>query len=104
MDGRVVDSLSGTLVRWVDGLTLEAIPKHVVADAKLRILDTIGVIVAASVTDAGRIVRDAALRLGPGDTCRVFGFGFALVQVEHLLHQTHHLVMPSFVDRVREVY
>jgi len=67
--------LSATLSRWACGLTIDAIPSAVVADARLRILDTLGVTVAASATDAGRIVREAALALGAGGDAQILGFG-----------------------------
>lgn len=69
------DSVSGALARWIGALTFETMPRSIVADAKLRILDTLGVTVAASVTDAGRILRDAALNLGPGAASRILGYG-----------------------------
>lgn len=72
------DSLSGRLALWSGGLTLDAVPQAVAADARLRILDIAGVTVAASVTEAGRIVRDAALRLGGRGGARVLGFGDAM--------------------------
>ncbi len=73
--GPGADSLSGALSRWTHDLALDQVPPAVISDAKLRVLDTIGVMVAASVTDAGRIVREAALRIGPGNTARILGFG-----------------------------
>ena len=69
------ETLSGALARWACGLSFADIPREVIEDAKLRLLDTLGVTVAASVTDAGRVVRDASLRIGPGDTTRILGFG-----------------------------
>ncbi|MGZ5826937.1 MAG: MmgE/PrpD family protein [Xanthobacteraceae bacterium] len=67
--------LSRTLSVWINSLDFNQIPPPVVADAKLRVLDILGVTAAACVTDAGEIVRNAALRLGPGDGARILGFG-----------------------------
>lgn len=70
-----MDSLSGALARWTCGLTFADIPAAVVDDAKLHLVDTLGVMVAGSVSETGRAVRAAALRIGPGDTARILGFG-----------------------------
>src|SRR6185436_4856342 len=61
--------------RWASSLSFADVPPDVVDDAKLRLLDTLGVMAAASVTDAGRVVREAALRIGPGNAARIVGFG-----------------------------
>ena len=60
---------------WVHDLQFQQIPRSVVDDAKLRVLDIIGVILAASTMEVGRIVRDAALKLGSGDESHILGFG-----------------------------
>lgn len=74
-NGAVEPGLSGELSRWAADITLDRIPADVVADAKLRLLDTIGVTVAACTTEAGRIVRDSALAMGTGGDSRILGFG-----------------------------
>jgi len=70
-----MDSLSGTLARWICDLDLADIPAAVVDDARLHLTDTLGVMVAGSVSETGRAVRAAALRIGPGDAARILGFG-----------------------------
>jgi 2-methylcitrate dehydratase PrpD len=67
--------LSGALSDWAQGLAFDQLPKTIVADAKLRVLDILGVTAAACETETGRVVREAALRLGPGDTAHILGFG-----------------------------
>jgi 2-methylcitrate dehydratase PrpD len=67
--------LSADLSRWAAGLSPAAVPRDVVHDARLRILDSVGVTAAASVTRAGQIVRDAALRIGGGNGARILGYG-----------------------------
>jgi len=60
---------------WLADLSFSDIPPSVVADAKLRFLDVIGVSLAACASDAGQVVRRTALRLGTGDESRILGFG-----------------------------
>src|SRR5918994_5886055 len=74
-DGTVEAGLSGELSRWAVGVTLDHIPTTVIRDAKLRLLDTVGVAVAGSAVEAGCIVRDSALAMGAGGESRILGFG-----------------------------
>ena len=67
--------LSAALSAWAEALTFQKLPPPVVADAKLRVLDILGVTAAACETDTGHSVRAAALRLGPGDTAHILGSG-----------------------------
>lgn len=60
---------------WQDRLSFNDIPQAVVADAKLRFLDIIGVSLAASAAPVGEVARRTALRLGAGEEATVFGFG-----------------------------
>jgi 2-methylcitrate dehydratase PrpD len=60
---------------WLAGLAYDDIPAAVVADAKLRFLDIIGVSLAASAAPAGAIARRTALRLGAGQEAQILGFG-----------------------------
>ena len=72
--------LSGKLADWASALSFGQIPPAIIADAKLRVLDICGVTVAAHPTDAGKIMREAALRLGPagaGHAARILSFGDA---------------------------
>ena len=69
--------LSEKLAAWASALAFDGIPSAVTADAKLRVLDICGVTVAANSTNAGRIVREAALKLGPApgaqNSARILG-------------------------------
>ncbi len=60
---------------WLAGLSVEDIPKAVVADSKLRFLDVIGVSLAASAAPVGEVARRTALRLGRAEEATVLGFG-----------------------------
>ena len=67
--------LSGALAGWVSTLAFDTIPCAVIADAKLRVLDILGVTAAAWDTDTGRAVRETSLKLGPGSNAHILGFG-----------------------------
>jgi 2-methylcitrate dehydratase PrpD len=60
---------------WLERLAFADIPETVLADAKLRVLDTIGVSLAASASSVGDVARRTALRLGRGDESTILGFG-----------------------------
>ena len=66
---------SDQIAQWAAGLTFDAIPDAVVADEKLRVLDILGVALAASALLATAPVRKAALRLGAGEESRMWGYG-----------------------------
>ena len=68
-------SAASVAASWLAGLAYDDIPAAVVADAKLRFLDIIGVSLAASAAPAGEIARRTALRLGAGDEAQILGFG-----------------------------
>jgi 2-methylcitrate dehydratase PrpD len=63
-----------SLARWFGPLMLKQVPDDVAAQAKLRILDTLGVALAASSLDYGKVVRDAARALGGEGVSRIVGF------------------------------
>lgn len=66
------------LVRWSAQLSSSDIPEDVWDDAKLRVLDIIGTSLAATTTDAGQVVRHAAMNpmLGGGGVgSHILGFG-----------------------------
>jgi 2-methylcitrate dehydratase PrpD len=67
-------TLSGELAQWASKLTIDQVPDTVIRDAKLRILDILGVTIAACPTEAARIARDSAVAIGSGGS-RVMGFG-----------------------------
>jgi 2-methylcitrate dehydratase PrpD len=60
---------------WVSRLTFSDLPEDVVAATKRRILDVIGLALAASDTPFGRSTRAGALAMSPPGPCRVFGTG-----------------------------
>jgi 2-methylcitrate dehydratase PrpD len=60
---------------WLAALAYREIPDAVLADTKLRILDILGVSLAASTETAGEVARRAALRLGSGAESTIVGFG-----------------------------
>ncbi|MDH3704075.1 MAG: MmgE/PrpD family protein, partial [Alphaproteobacteria bacterium] len=66
---------SDEIAQWAAGLTFDAIPDAVIADEKLRVLDILGVALAASTLPATAPVRTAALRLGAGEESRMWGYG-----------------------------
>ena len=68
-------TFSEEIAEWTAGLTFDAIPDAVIADEKLRVLDILGVALAASALPATAPVRSAALRLGAGEECRMWGYG-----------------------------
>jgi 2-methylcitrate dehydratase PrpD len=68
-------SAASVAASWLAGLAYDDIPASVVADAKLRFLDIIGVSLAASAAPAGEIARRTALRLGAGEEAQILGFG-----------------------------
>jgi 2-methylcitrate dehydratase PrpD len=68
-------SAASVSASWLAGLAYDHIPAAVVADAKLRFLDIIGVSLAASAAPAGEIARRTALRLGTGQEAHILGFG-----------------------------
>lgn len=60
---------------WAAGLRFTDIPEVVITDEKLRVLDILGVALAASTLPASAPVRTAALRLGTGEESRMWGYG-----------------------------
>jgi 2-methylcitrate dehydratase PrpD len=66
------------LTSWVGQLSRVEIPQDVWDDAKLRVLDIIGVSLAASTTDVGKVARAAAINpvlAGNGSGSRILGYG-----------------------------
>ena len=68
-------SYSEQAAQWIASLKFSDLPADVVSSTKLRVLDVIGLALAASVTPLGRSVRDAALTMGAGDDARILGHG-----------------------------
>ncbi len=65
--------LGAQLASWAVGLEFDDLPASVVADCKLRLLDTLGVALAAIPLPIGTAARKAGLTLGSGDEARVLG-------------------------------
>ncbi len=73
--GEVVDGLTGALARYSSGLRFGDIPADVRAVVKHCVLDWLGVTLAGSREDAGRIVREEALEQGGAPQATLIGDG-----------------------------
>ena len=69
------NSLSLDLAGWTLGLRYEDLPERVVADVKLRVLDTLGLIIGGAATPMGRAVHAASGGLGSGRRARLIPSG-----------------------------
>ena len=69
------NSLSQDLAGWTLGLRYEDLPERVVADVKLRVLDTLGLIISGAGTPMGRAVYAASSGLGSGRRARLIPSG-----------------------------
>ncbi len=67
--------LAADLATWVAGLRPDHLPREVVADSRRRILDTIGLMLAAAELPIGRAVRTGAAALGAGNAADIVGTG-----------------------------
>ena len=70
-----MSTYSEQLAEWFLNLRLEDLPDDVVETTKLRILDTLGVMLVAADTPIGRTVRDAVRAMGSGSESRMIGYG-----------------------------
>lgn len=70
-----MSTLAQSFADWTARLTFGDLPTPVVADARLRVLDVLGIALAATATPVGRAVRAGASRLGQGDEATTIGFG-----------------------------
>ncbi|MEC9345438.1 MAG: MmgE/PrpD family protein [Pseudomonadota bacterium] len=68
-------TMAQMLAHWAADTGFGDLPDAVVADARLRILDTLGLILGAADSPIGRAVRQAALGMGKGHEARAFGTG-----------------------------
>jgi 2-methylcitrate dehydratase PrpD len=68
-------TLAAQLADWIARLRYEDLPAAVVADCRLRVLDIIGLALAATALPLGRAVRRAAAALGGGPAAEIIGFG-----------------------------
>jgi 2-methylcitrate dehydratase PrpD len=70
-----VSTLAAQLAAWIARLRYEDLPDAVAADCRLRVLDIIGLALAATALPLGRAVRNAAGALGGGEAAEIIGFG-----------------------------
>ena len=68
-----MESYSQVVGRFAHGLSLAAVPRHVIDKAKLVFLDTIGVALASSTMDFGRMVAGVAQKLGGAAESHLIG-------------------------------
>ena len=71
----VMSTYSEQLASWFLDLRLEDLPDDVIEATKLRILDTLGVMLVAVGTPIGNAVRDAVMAMGSGSDSRMIGYG-----------------------------
>lgn len=64
---RPAETCAAAAAAWFAAVNLEDIPHDVIAHAKLRLLDLLGVTLAASATEYGRVVRTAIAALAGGE-------------------------------------
>ncbi len=68
-------TLSEEMVSFVEMLDFDRIPNEVIEKAKLHFLDTLGICLASSEHEFGKVVLDMASGLGDGEESTVIGFG-----------------------------
>lgn len=68
---------SDRLSQWAGGVQFEDLPRAVVDNTCLRVLDVFGLVLAGLGTPFGRSVREAVLALNPSGPSRIFGRGDA---------------------------
>jgi len=73
----VMPTLSEQAAKWIKGVEYSDIPANVIADTKLRVLDYLGLILAASSMPVGKSFRDGVLEMGDGNGATILGFGDA---------------------------
>lgn len=69
----MTEPLAAMLAGWAAGLSFADLPKAVVADARLRILDTLGIILAAKHSATAQAALRAGRALGGGDQAGIVG-------------------------------
>jgi 2-methylcitrate dehydratase PrpD len=70
-----MSTYSEQLASWFFALDLKDLPDDVVDATKLRILDSLGVMLVAADTPIGLAVRDAVAAMGSGSDSRMIGYG-----------------------------
>ena len=68
-------TLSEQIASWIINVKYTGIPDEVIEDTKLRILDYIGLILAAYSMPVGKSFRDGVLEMGDGRGATILGFG-----------------------------
>jgi 2-methylcitrate dehydratase PrpD len=68
-------SHSRTLADWFLDLRHDDLPPDIVETARLRLLDTFGIMLAATASPIGQAARAGALAMGSGTSSRIVGFG-----------------------------
>src|SRR3990170_4780522 len=68
-------SHSRALADWVLGLKRGDLPSDIVETTQLRLLDTIGIMLAATASPIGQAARAGALAMGGGTASRIVGYG-----------------------------
>jgi 2-methylcitrate dehydratase PrpD len=66
---------SRALADWVLALQYDDLPSDIVETAKLRLVDTIGIMLAATASPIGQAACAGALAMGGGMSSRIIGFG-----------------------------
>ncbi len=73
-----MEPYSQAIAKFLNGLKLEDVPQAVVQKAKLVLLDTLGVALASSTMDFGRMVMNVAQKLGGPSSSRLIGSSLKL--------------------------
>jgi 2-methylcitrate dehydratase PrpD len=81
-------TLSTQLADWLAELRYDDLPTEVTEDAALRVLDTLGVALAAVDLPLGRAVRATAATLGSGDEAGLIGGGRSTAALAALVNGT----------------
>jgi 2-methylcitrate dehydratase PrpD len=66
---------SRALAEWTLSLRRDDLPPDIVETAQLRLLDTIGIMLAATASPIAKAARTGALAMGSGASSRIVGFG-----------------------------
>jgi 2-methylcitrate dehydratase PrpD len=66
-------SLTDQLAGWIESLTWEAVPPHVIEQARLCLLDGLGCGLAGSSTPEGRAAASAVKDFDPSESCALWG-------------------------------
>jgi 2-methylcitrate dehydratase PrpD len=70
----MAEIMAATLVDWVRGFEVAHAPPDILADGRLRVLDVLGLCLAAADTPLGRSIHAGATDLGEGGASTLIGF------------------------------